>query len=352
MLDERILVGPIKSSGNTIDPPIVIVDPQVSSNKGDGHKPLNRFLNRSSNSVAGAGTSTIGADQAIQQSLPKVLINDPVLEIDLRHARPSLTLLKGTGPFQTNKLKLDTVGATDIASVRLVPGKKVQIAVVLPTDIDGQTVDKANLSVVVQTRPAVSAQASTIATLQLNSSNATEVVVNGNTVAYVVNVMDDSLVVPATGSIYCYISKNFTTQTRSDPDTTTIPGSAVSISGSEPWKFDNAFSTLGVLPQGQSWQFGVAVPVATFGNNASIRLDAVALFPINGTTDKGGVKLGQALSYSFYLGQSTHETGHQVFGFPMRLSFSLGYKDLDFGAHSYPNVPFIGFGISIPMGGP
>ena len=113
------------------------------------------------------------------------------------------------------------------------------------------------------------------------------------------------------------------------------------------FRLDNAFQPYFLCPFGGSPAFGLATPEISFANNGTLRLDGVGIFSAD---KKDPTSFGQAISYSNYLGTPYDESTRHVIGFPIRFTLTFGIKGFSFSDKTFGTTPFVGFGISIPIG--
>ena len=92
--------------------------------------------------------------------------------------------------------------------------------------------------------------------------------------------------------------------------------------------------------------FGIRSSVVPLGRSQTMTLDVVSLFSSDQDTQLGG-----ALSYNCLLGTGYRESLRGIFGFPVKLCFTIGFQGLNTARIDAAKGPFYGIGFSIPTGG-
>ena len=128
---------------------------------------------------------------------------------------------------------------------------------------------------------------------------------------------------------------------------TVTPARQFVITFKKPSQFDftTAFGALYVVRAKSAPAFGVSKPLFALGRSESLTLDAVTLF---GTDSSKDATLGGAVTYGFLLGSKDIEGYKGIFGFPVKLTLTLGGEGLDLSRVGHTKGLFFGAGFSIP----
>ena len=102
----------------------------------------------------------------------------------------------------------------------------------------------------------------------------------------------------------------------------------------------------GVVP---SW--GLRKSTYPLGSRETLTLDAISVFGTGIGNSAQSVSLGAGLTYSLVLGTNSKESLRGVFGFPLQMTFTVGFAGLSSAAidNSSKGI-FFAIGFAIPTG--
>jgi hypothetical protein len=110
------------------------------------------------------------------------------------------------------------------------------------------------------------------------------------------------------------------------------------------WDFTTEFGGFYVFRHDSKPAFGISKAMAQIGSS-KLTLDAITVF---GATADSDASIGGALTYGTLLGFSDNHSYRGIFGFPMKLSFTVGFEGLDLSRVNHSKGIFFGIGFSVP----